>query len=115
MVKVTLVGAGSSTFARQVITDILAIDGLDGGEFGLVDVDERRLGLTRDVANRLLEITGKQWSVTASPDRTEILPGSDFIVNSVEVGGLANALPEYEIPMKYGVDQCIGDTIGPGG
>ncbi|MCZ3386257.1 MAG: alpha-glucosidase/alpha-galactosidase, partial [Actinomycetia bacterium] len=22
---------------------------------------------------------------------------------------------DYDIPMKYGVDQCIGDTIGPGG
>ena len=22
---------------------------------------------------------------------------------------------EYEIPLKYGVNQCIGDTLGPGG
>jgi len=22
---------------------------------------------------------------------------------------------DYEIPLKYGVDQCIGDTLGPGG
>jgi alpha-galactosidase len=115
MVKVTLIGAGSSVFARQVITDILAVEGLDGGEFGLVDIDERRLALARDIARRLIEITGKRWTVTASPDRTEILPSSDFIVNSVEVGGVANAEPEYEIPLKYGVDQCIGDTIGPGG
>lgn len=115
MVKVTLIGAGSSVFARQVITDILAVEGLDGGEFGLVDIDERRLALARDIARRLIEITGKRWTVTASPDRKEILPGSDFIVNSVEVGGVANAEPEYEIPLKYGVDQCIGDTIGPGG
>jgi alpha-galactosidase len=115
MVKVTLIGAGSSVFARQIITDILGIDGLDGGEFGLVDIDERRLGLARDIAERLIQITGKRWTVSASPDRTKILPGSNFIVNSVEVGGVANAGPEYEIPLKYGVDQCIGDTIGPGG
>lgn len=115
MVKITLIGAGSSVFARQVITDILAIEGLDGGEFGLVDIDETRLKLAKDIAERLVQLTGKRWTVSASPDRTEILPGSDFIVNSVEVGGVANAEPEYEIPLKYGVDQCIGDTIGPGG
>lgn len=115
MVKITLVGAGSSVFARQVITDILAIDGIDGGEFGLVDIDATRLKLAKDIAERLVQITGKRWTVTASPDRAEVLPGSDFVVNSVEVGGVANAAPEYEIPLKYGVDQCIGDTIGPGG
>jgi alpha-galactosidase len=115
VVKVTLVGAGSSVFARQIITDMLSIEGIDGGEFGLVDTDETRLGLARDIAERLIELTGKRWTVTASPDRTQVLPGSDFIVNSVEVAGTAVALPEYEIPLKYGVDQCIGDTIGPGG
>jgi alpha-galactosidase len=115
VVKVTLVGAGSSVFARQIITDMLSIEGIDGGEFGLVDTDETRLGLARDIAERLIELTGKRWTVTASPDRTRVLPGSDFIVNSVEVAGTAVALPEYEIPLKYGVDQCIGDTIGPGG
>jgi alpha-galactosidase len=115
VVKVTLVGAGSSVFARQIITDMLSIEGIDGGEFGLVDTDETRLGFARDIAERLIELTGKRWTVTASPDRTRVLPGSDFIVNSVEVAGTAVALPEYEIPLKYGVDQCIGDTIGPGG
>ncbi len=115
MVKITLVGAGSSVFARQLITDMLAIDGLDGGEFGLVDIDESRLKLAKAIAERLVQLTGKHWTVSASPERTEILPGSDFLVNSVEVGGVANAAPEYEIPLKYGVDQCIGDTIGPGG
>jgi alpha-galactosidase/6-phospho-beta-glucosidase family protein len=31
MVKVALIGASSAVFARQIVTDILAIDGLDGG------------------------------------------------------------------------------------
>ena len=44
-----------------------------------------------------------------------MLAGSDFVVNSIEVAGLANVRHDYDIPLKYGVDQCIGDTIGPGG
>ena len=35
MPKVTLIGAGSAVFARQLITDILAVDGLDAGVFAL--------------------------------------------------------------------------------
>jgi alpha-galactosidase len=115
MPKVTLIGAGSAVFARQVMTDILAIDELGDGEFALVDIDQERLELACAMAQRLVELTGKCWKVSGSTERRELLPGSDFIVNSVEVSGLANVRHDYDIPLKYGVDQCIGDTIGPGG
>lgn len=113
--KLTYIGAGSGVFARRVITDVLAIEGLDGGTFALVDIDARRLELARRMVEALVERSGKRWSVTASTDRRELLAGSDFVVNSIEVAGLANVRHDYDIPMSYGVDQCIGDTIGPGG
>ena len=115
MPKVTFVGAGSAVFARQLITDILAVDGLDEGTFALVDVDATRLELARLMAERLVELSGKRWSVTASTERAAVLEGSDYVIGSIEVAGLANVRYDYEIPMRYGVDQCIGDTIGPGG
>src|SRR6266849_565332 len=115
MPKVTFVGAGSAVFARQLITDILAVDGLDEGTFALVDIDATRLELARLIAQRLVELSGKRWSVTASTERTAVLEGSDYVISSIEVAGLANVRFDYEIPMRYGVDQCIGDTIGPGG
>jgi alpha-galactosidase len=115
MPKVTLIGAGSAVFARQVMTDILAIDGLDEGTFALVDLDADRLDLARRIARRLVELTGKRWKVEASTDRKDVLKGSDYVVNSIEVAGLQNVRADYDIPMRYGVDQCIGDTIGPGG
>src|SRR5690349_3180839 len=110
-----MVGAGSAVFARQIITDILAIDGLDGGTFALVDIDAKRLGLAKAIAEKLVELSGKEWKIEASTDRTEVLAGTDYVVNSIEVAGLQNVRADYDIPMKYGVDQCIGDTIGPGG
>ena len=51
----------------------------------------------------------------ASTERRDLLAGSDFIINSIEVAGLANVRHDFDIPMKYGINQCIGDTIGPGG
>jgi alpha-galactosidase len=115
MPKVTFIGAGSAVFARQLITDILAVDGLDSGTFALVDIDATRLELARRIAERLVELSGKRWSVTAATDRTEVLAGTDYVINSIEVAGLEHVRADYEIPMRYGVDQCIGDTIGPGG
>src|SRR5918996_5456096 len=115
MPKVTYIGAGSGVFARQVITDILEVDGLDSGEFALVDIDERRLDLSRRLVSKLVERSGKDWKVTSSTERRDVLDGADYVVNSIEVAGLANVRHDYDIPMRYGVDQCIGDTIGPGG
>ena len=110
-----MVGAGSAVFARQIITDILAVEGLDHGVFALIDVDGTRLELARQIAERLVELSGKRWSVEASTERADVLKGSDYVVNSIEVAGLQNVRHDYDIPLKYGVDQCIGDTIGPGG
>ena len=47
--KVALIGAGSAVFAQRMITDILAIDGLDSGTFALVDLDTERLELAQCV------------------------------------------------------------------
>ena len=113
--NITVLGAGSTVFARQLMTDILQIEGLDEGCFALVDVDASRLELARQIAERLIALSGKRWSVRASTDRRDLLAGSDFIVNTIEVAGLANVRYDFDIPMKYGVNQCIGDTIGPGG
>ncbi len=115
MPKVTYIGAGSAVFARQVITDILEVDGLDHGEFALVDIDAERLDLAHRLAEKLVARSGKDWKVTSSTDRRDLLDGSDYVVNSIEVAGLANVRHDYDIPLRYGVDQCIGDTIGPGG
>jgi alpha-galactosidase len=115
MPKVTFIGAGSAVFARKVMTDILAIDGLEAGTFALVDIDPERLELARRIAEKIIALTGKSWTVVASTRRAEVMAGSDFMVNSIEVAGLANVRHDYDIPLKYGIDQCIGDTIGPGG
>ena len=113
--KVTFVGAGSAVFARQLITDILAVDALDAGIFALVDIDATRLELAKKIAERLVELSGKRWKVEASTARLDVIAGTDYVINSIEVAGLQNVRRDYEIPLRYGVDQCIGDTIGPGG
>jgi alpha-galactosidase len=56
-----------------------------------------------------------RWIVAASADRCEVLPGTDYVVNCIEVSGVDCVGYDNDIPARYGVDQCIGDTIGPGG
>jgi len=113
--KVTFIGAGSTVFARRMITDLLMIEGMEGDEIALIDIDAERLSLITRLAERLVEQSGKAWRIRSSTERRDLLPGTDFLINTIEVAGVANVAHDYEIPLRYGIDQCIGDTIGPGG
>jgi alpha-galactosidase len=115
MPKVTFVGAGSAVFTYEIITDILSTAALETGVFALVDIDAERLELAHQVAELAVARSGKNWQVEASTERRDVLAGTDYLVNTIEVAGLANVRHDFDIPMKYGVNQCIGDTIGPGG
>ncbi len=114
--KVTMIGAGSG-FTPRLMNDILRIPGADRGEIALVDIDTKRLATMKQLITRLTQRLGRDggWTVTASPNRKAVLKGTDYLINCIEVSGLACVRFDNDIPLKYGVDQCIGDTIGPGG
>ena len=51
----------------------------------------------------------------ATTDQREAVRGADFVVTTFQQGGLDAFKLDIEIPQKYGVEQCVGDTLGPGG
>ncbi|MBX3096798.1 MAG: hypothetical protein KF812_08045 [Fimbriimonadaceae bacterium] len=115
-INVTMMGAGSF-FTSSILRDVILIPNHSGGELRLVDVDESRLALSRRLIEKILQETEQSqlWQVRASTSRRELLPDTDYLINSIEVSGLACVRPDNDIPLEYGVSQCIGDTIGPGG
>jgi len=112
--KIILLGAGSF-FTRRLVTDIMLIPEFDGGELVLVDIDEQRLDLAFRLVQKVAVQIGKRWKISATSDRREALTDSDYIINFIEVSGLQTVRSDNDIPLKYGISQCIGDTIGPGG
>lgn len=114
-IKLTFLGAGSF-FTPRLINDLVRIPGERGGTIALVDIDEARLRVSARLVRRLLAALGKaHWRLKASTRRAEVLKDSDYVVNCIEVSGLECVRWDNDIPLKHGVDQCIGDTIGPGG
>lgn len=111
---IVFLGAGSG-FVEPLFNDILQTPGATG-EFRLVDIDERRLELAHKIVQHYLDYYGRSdWTITSTTDRRQALPGADYVISCVEVSGIDCVAFDYEIPLKYGVDQCIGDTGGPGG
>ncbi|MGF1451087.1 MAG: alpha-glucosidase/alpha-galactosidase [Opitutales bacterium] len=115
-IKVVFLGAGSG-FCQKISRDIMAIPGNAGGEIAMVDIDAERLQRMKLLVEKMREALpgGERWAISAATDRLEALPGTDYVVNSIEVSGTACVEFDNDIPLKYGIDQCIGDTIGPGG
>ncbi len=116
MVRIAMLGAGSF-FTHGLAGDIMQIEGLERGEIGLVDIDARRLRLAEGLVRKIAEVLGKDkaWKISATTDRRRGLKGADFVINTIEVSGTKTVRIDNDIPLEYGVSQCIGDTIGPGG
>ena len=115
-IVITFLGAGSG-FCPNLCRDVMLIPGAERGEFRLVDVDKDRLETMTKVIGRLIRELGKEkgWKVRGTTQRREVLPGTTYAICCVEVSGIDCVKWDNDIPLKYGIDQCIGDTIGPGG
>ena len=115
--KITFIGAGSLIFTQRLLADLVRLPfPREEIEVGLVDIDEKRLSSIKGITQRIFSENGISIDkIISSPFRREVLPGSDYVFISILVGGIEVIRQDIEIPLQYGVDQCIGDTIGPGG
>lgn len=113
--KIAMIGAGSVVFCKTLMADIMATPALQGCEFALMSPTESKLRRMEAFGQRMLADNGLPGSVWATTSRQEAIKDADFVVVMIQVGGFHAYGVDYEIPLKYGVDQCIGDTLGPGG
>ncbi len=113
--KIAMIGAGSVVFCKTLMADIMATPALSGSEFALMSRTEPKLRAMEDFGKRMLKDNGVKGSVWATLNRRDALKGADFVVVMIQVGGMEAFDMDLKIPLKYGVDQCIGDTLGPGG
>lgn len=103
-------------FTRRFIIDILSYPELSNCVISLMDVDPVRLSCMKRVAERIVaEGKYNKVRIEATLDRKQALSGADFIFVTILTGGPAAIKKDIMIPMKYGVDQAIGDSMSIGG
>ena len=115
MTRVVFVGAGSVVFTRQLVADLLAFADLPAIQLVLYDIHQRRLDVASGTAAQLARQLGHPLEVVATTDRRAALDGADFVVNMMQVGGIAGTRIDLEVPAAHGLRQTIGDTTGVGG
>lgn len=113
--KVAIIGAGSVGFTKTLISDILKVPEFADVEFALTDINPHNLDMIRQIIEKIVAVNALPAKVTATTDRREAIAGARYIMSCVRVGGLEAFATDISIPLKYGVDQCVGDTICAGG
>lgn len=115
MRKIAIIGAGSIIFCKTLIQDVLATEGLEDTEFALMAPSTKRTPQVERFVNRVIAENNLPAKVYVTTDRRDAVRDADYIITTFQVGGIKGFEYDYKIPLKYGVDQCIGDTLGPGG
>ena len=110
-----MIGAGGYTFPLRLVRDLLAFESAQDATFALTDIDPVGLERTRRLTERLIDGHGLTARVAASLDRRAMLRDADVVLVTFQVGGLEAYRHDVEIPRRYGIDQTVGDTLGPGG
>ena len=113
--RITFIGAGSIGFTRQLVSDILAVAQLQKCTISLTDCNPDNLDMVTRLIRRDMEANHSEATLCATTDRREALRGADYVFCLVRVGGIEAFELDIDIALRYGVDQCVGDTLCPGG
>jgi alpha-galactosidase len=113
--RIVFIGAGSVEFTGKLVGDILSFPELTASDIVLHDIDPERLEAGAAIARWTSEALGAAPNISSTLDRRTALRGADYVINMVQVGGHEATLVDFELPLRHGLRQTIGDTLGIGG
>jgi len=113
--KIAFVGAGSIGFTRGLLRDLLSVPEFKDIEVSFTDISPDNLDRVMQLCQRDIEENGLSIRIQGTTDRREALTGAKYVICTIRVGGLEAFATDVEIPLTYGVDQCVGDTLSAGG
>lgn len=115
MPKITIMGAGGFSFPAKLVFDILSFPELQDSTISLMDINKENLDRVAQSLNKAIDRLELPAKLESTTDQREALDGADYVIVVWQVGGINAYTQDVEIPRKYGIDQCVGDTLGPGG
>jgi len=112
--KIALAGAGSH-FTPGVLRDLIHSKVLGSSELTLMDPNPDALDISSRLGLRMIDQAGSDLQLDSTTDLARSLESADFVITTILVGGLDVCKTDIDIPLKYGIYQSTGDTVGPGG
>ena len=115
MTKIVAIGIGSLVFGVELLRDVYQTPELRGAELWLVDLDPDALRRMAGLAAKLNEASGWGVALHCTADRSEALPGADFVVTSIAVAREETWKRDHELALKHGFGSVLSENGGPGG
>lgn len=113
MLKIAVIGAGS-TYTPELVDGLLTRQSVfPVSELTLMDIDERKLRIVGSLVDRMAAHAGGGLKVTKTMDLDEALRGASFVMAQIRVGKLAARHLDESIPLQY--DLIGQETTGIGG
>jgi alpha-galactosidase len=113
--RIVIVGAGGWVFPMELTRDVLSFPSLGSSTLVLYDIDVAAAERTAGFARQLTELGGLSAQIEVPADLATALRSADVVMTVFQVGGVDAYAFDIEIPREYGIDQTVGDTLGPGG
>ena len=114
--RIAMIGAGIGRLhARGCMQDILTVPELADTTFALTDISPHNMDMVAQLCRRDIAANGLPATVEATTDRRAAIADADYVLCMIRQGGLEAFQTDIDIPLKYGVDQCVGDTLCAGG
>jgi alpha-galactosidase len=114
-IKIAMIGAGSIGFTRRLMRDVLGVPELSDTTFALSDISAQNLEMVAQLCRRDIEFNQLPAQITTTTDARRAISDADYVISTIRQGGLEAFQTDIDIPLTYGIDQCVGDTICAGG
>ena len=112
-IKLAYIGGGSTRGPGTMASFVAQGAQFDGSEVVLIDLDQERLDLVKQLTDNLIRCHGLDLTITTTTDRRAGLADCDAVLSSYRPGGFEARYLDESIPLRHGV---IGqETQGPGG
>ena len=69
----------------------------------------------QQLGQKIMAAAGADFAIETSPNLAEALRDAEFVIVTITTGGLEAMRKDLDIPLRYGIYQSVGDTVGPGG
>ena len=115
MAKIAIIGAGSVVFGTTLLNDLFQVDALKGSTIALTGPTMGKLEKMKAHADTIIGKNGIDMNVYCTIDRRDALKAANYVLMIFQIGGIDAYGVDVTIPFKYGIDQCVGECVGPGG
>src|SRR5262245_50270809 len=113
--RIVVIGGGSYQWVPKLLVDVVNTPSLADAEIVLEDINPEPLGTMVDFVRHIATLKGIGLTVSSTTDQPAALKGADYVVVTISTGGFASMRHDLDVPVRHGIKQSVGDSVGPAG